>query len=292
MQAEEIKKLHKQIKKLQKSELKIQQEIQNCENWPTIQHEGDLIKFYYSSIPKGSRQIELFDWLTNQPYPIQLDPKNSIQVEMSSRFKKAKKLKRGIIPLHKYLKHIQNELSLSKDKLAQLEEAIKTHNENLNSDHIQTKELEKKLAASASSSQSIQKKKNPKKNSVYKEYCSQTGIKIWVGRNAKCNDKLTFHFANGLDWWLHIRDFPGSHVIIKSQNPDEETLKDAFQLALHYSKAREQQEGEVCFTQRKHISRMGNKPGLVQVSSHKSAWVHFDSIRYERLKTHSSKHHV
>lgn len=94
--------------------------------------------------------------------------------------------------------------------------------------------------------------------------------------------------ANGRDWWLHVRGCPGSHVIIrldKNLEPDSETLKDALQLALYYSKARHQGEGEICFTQRKYVSRLGkNKTGLVQISKHQTAWIRLDPVRLQALK--------
>lgn len=115
-------------------------------------------------------------------------------------------------------------------------------------------------------------------------------MKIWVGKNAKMNEKLTFQLANGRDWWLHVSGYPGSHVIIKmnkDQEPDPETLKDAFQLALYHSKARDMGEGEICFTQRKYVSRLGRKKtGLVQISKHQTAWIRADPVRLQALKKH------
>lgn len=32
---------------------------------------------------------------------------------------------------------------------------------------------------------------------------------------------ITFQVANQNDWWFHVKDVPGSHVILKSTNQEE-----------------------------------------------------------------------
>ena len=46
-------------------------------------------------------------------------------------------------------------------------------------------------------------------------FISSEGIDIYVGRNNIQNDLLTLKLANKNDMWLHTKDIPGSHVIIK-----------------------------------------------------------------------------
>ncbi|WP_162180853.1 NFACT RNA binding domain-containing protein [Candidatus Protochlamydia amoebophila] len=108
-----------------------------------------------------------------------------------------------------------------------------------------------------------------------------------MGKNDKGNDWMTFALAKGSDWWLHTQDVPGSHIVIrtkKGQDPDEETLADAMQLALYNSKAKVRQEAEICMTQRKYLSRMGkNQLGKVQISKHRSVWIRFDLERYQAI---------
>ena len=122
----------------------------------------------------------------------------------------------------------------------------------------------------------------------YREFVTASGLKIWVGKSAKDNDKLTFACANGLDYWLHAHDVPGSHVVVhlgRHQAPDDESLKDAIQAALFFSKAKDNKEGEVCITQCKYVSRMGkNQPGKVQISHHRVVYVKMDTERLKNLR--------
>ena len=62
---------------------------------------------------------------------------------------------------------------------------------------------------------------------------------MYVGKNNLQNEELTFKMATGNDWWFHSKSFPGSHVIVKSNNEElpDATFEEAAKLAAHYSKA-------------------------------------------------------
>ena len=95
---------------------------------------------------------------------------------------------------------------------------------------------------------------------------SPQGMEIVVGRNARQNDYLTFTVANAADLWLHVRDVPGSHVVIRSggQSVDAATLHLAAQLAAYYSKRRGDRAVPVAVTQKRFVTRVpGGRPGQV-----------------------------
>jgi predicted ribosome quality control (RQC) complex YloA/Tae2 family protein len=266
--------LSKQLARLEKKERQLLKELEMCSQWVKIQHEADLIKTYLHAIKKGTASFYVQDWMTQQPYQLTLDPTKAPQEEMAARYKRAKKLQAGQIPLTRYLESIQKELQsirrqLETLSLLQTADALENFKQSFHSPSLLT------IPSS-----------RPPASPIYREYQSANGIKIWVGKNAQANDRLTFQIANGRDWWLHARGYPGSHVIIRlnrDQEPDSETLQDALQLALYYSKAQNQGEGEICFTQRKYVSRLG-KAGLAQISKHQTAWVRLDPARLQALK--------
>ena len=296
--------LSKKIKKVEKKEASILENLKECAQWERFQHEGDLIKANLNVLknaPKGSSSIFVHDWMSDQPYEIVFQVEKTIktpQEEMAFRYRRAKKLLAGKEPLSQYLVKLQEELSVLKQVevklslITTLEELIQFRETACH--HLMTPLAPLKNRCSPFSSASSHLKslsKEERSLPIYKEYQSAQGCKIWVGKSAKKNDQLTFHLANGRDWWLHVRGCSGSHVIIKTnkeQEPDEETLKDAFQLALYHSKGRMQGEGEICFTQRKYVSRLGQKKaGLVQISKHQTAWVRFDPNRLKALQERS-----
>ncbi|WP_411015518.1 NFACT RNA binding domain-containing protein, partial [Salmonella sp. s44703] len=82
-----------------------------------------------------------------------------------------------------------------------------------------------------------QKKQKPRTIEL-ERYISSDGTEIFVGKNNKQNDYLTNKFASKDDIWLHTKDIPGSHVVIKSKQPSEQTIIEAAHLAAYFSKAR------------------------------------------------------
>lgn len=110
---------------------------------------------------------------------------------------------------------------------------------------------------------------------------------ILVGRNAQENDELLRRWTRGNDWWVHTRDVPGSHVFIKSlaqKSIPLETLLDAANLALLYSKARNAKKADVYYTQVKYLKRVkGGKTALVIPTQEKNLTIELDEERIKRL---------
>ncbi len=92
------------------------------------------------------------------------------------------------------------------------------------------------------------------------------GIVIWVGRNARQNDEVTFGKGKPEDLWLHARGVPGAHVIVKNSGRPvaASVLQRAASLAAYYSAARQEGRVLVDVTERRHVRKIkGGKPGMV-----------------------------
>jgi len=97
-------------------------------------------------------------------------------------------------------------------------------------------------------------------------YEASSGRTILVGRNNRQNDYITFKVAVRRDTWLHAKDIPGGHVILKEAPypPPEEDLEEAAFLAAYHSKGRESSAVAVDYTEVRHVRRRpGGKPGFV-----------------------------
>ncbi len=95
---------------------------------------------------------------------------------------------------------------------------------------------------------------------------TEDGFVVWVGRNSRQNENVTFDKAAPGDWWLHARGIPGAHVIIKAdgRNIPEAVFEQAAALAAYYSAARGEARATVDVTLRKHVRRIaGAGPGMV-----------------------------
>ena len=105
-------------------------------------------------------------------------------------------------------------------------------------------------------------------------YLSADGIEIHVGRNSIQNDRLT-QGAAGNEMWLHAKDMPGSHVIIRTEGEVPlETLRQAALLAAWYSKGKNSSSVPVDYTLRKYVKKpSGAAPGKVIYTHQKTAFI-------------------
>jgi predicted ribosome quality control (RQC) complex YloA/Tae2 family protein len=109
-----------------------------------------------------------------------------------------------------------------------------------------------------------------------------------VGRYAAENDALLRRHVKGNDLWLHARDVPGSYVFIK-QRPGKtvplDILLDAGNLAIFYSKGRNNGEGNLFYTPVKYLRRAKNGPkGLVIPTQEKNLCIKLDEKRLKELE--------
>lgn len=94
------------------------------------------------------------------------------------------------------------------------------------------------------------------------------GYFIFVGKDSKSNDHLTFNIATENDIWMHAKGVPGSHVIIKIKDklPTNEILKYAAELAKKNSKAKGDDNIKVVYCKRKFVKKeKGMNDGQVKV---------------------------
>lgn len=109
--------------------------------------------------------------------------------------------------------------------------------------------------------------------------------KLYIGKNNKQNDYVTFNIGRGNDLWFHTKNIPGSHVILKTALPqaDEKDIAIAAMFAAYYSKARASSKVPVDYTERRYVKKpSGAKPGFVIYTDQKT---HFTTPSEEELKT-------
>lgn len=99
------------------------------------------------------------------------------------------------------------------------------------------------------------------------------GFKVFIGKNSKENEQITFKEATNEDIWLHAKKIPGSHVIIKTQNQIVPllTIEKTASIAAFYSSGRESTKLTVDYTFVKNVKKIpGAKPGKVTYTNEKS----------------------
>ena len=119
------------------------------------------------------------------------------------------------------------------------------------------------------------------------EFCSTEGYPIFVGRNNRQNDQLTWKAAEKYDLWLHTQKIHGSHVIIAcaGKQPNDETITEAAMLAAWYSQGRDGQNIPVDLTAVRNVKKpVGAKPGMVVYDHYRTVYVTPDPALPERLR--------
>jgi predicted ribosome quality control (RQC) complex YloA/Tae2 family protein len=116
-------------------------------------------------------------------------------------------------------------------------------------------------------------------------YRAADGTEILVGKNSVQNDRLTTA-AQGEETWLHAKDMPGSHVLLRTVgDPPQAALDAALQLAAWYSKGRASGNVPVDYTLRKYVKKPGGAPpGFVIYTHQHTRWITPDEHAVKHLE--------
>jgi predicted ribosome quality control (RQC) complex YloA/Tae2 family protein len=98
-----------------------------------------------------------------------------------------------------------------------------------------------------------------------RHYLTSAGLSVLVGRGARENHHLTFTVAGPEDLWLHARDVPGAHVILRDPEgrAGAEDLREAAEVAAFFSDSGREAQADVHVTRRKHVRSARGAPGRV-----------------------------
>ncbi|NJN26584.1 MAG: DUF814 domain-containing protein [Cyclobacteriaceae bacterium] len=219
---------------------------------------GDLIMANLHLIKPHTSQIDLTDFYTGKPVNIKLRPLLSPQANAEKYYKKAKKQRLETealwrnIELKKEAIASLKEQKLALDKVAhfkQLQKVVKPRDSQGDLPYHMTKFMEHE---------------------------------ILIGKNAKKNELLTFGLARKDDLFLHAKDVPGSHVIIRrhgQQNFPQPVIEKAAALAAFYSKNRSVSLCNVLYTPKKYVRKArGGPAGAVVIEREKVVLVKPESL--------------
>ena len=252
-----LKYVDSQIKKFKKIEKNIKIDLKKNENFENYKNIGDILAANMHQIKYGMKKVTVFDFYNNQEITINLDPLLSPNDNLNFYYNKYNKGKRTISALNSRFLDIQNEIKYF--------EEIKMFIEKEN-DFIGIEEIENELNLTNNGNKSKNKIKlnKPKKRELLS--FDYKGFQIFVGRNNKENEEISFSKGQPNDIWLHIKDIPGSHVLILRNNQElpNDVLLHAANLACEYSKAKKGDKVTVDYCERKFVKKIKNsKPGNV-----------------------------
>lgn len=217
---------------------------------------GELLHTYGYSLEEGAKKLDALNYYTNEMVTIPLDPQKTAMENAASYFEKYNKQKRTFEALSVHIQETRNEIDYLESVSRSLDMA------RTEADLAQIKE---ELIQSGYIRRKASKKKE-KLTSRPLHYLSSDGFHMYVGKNNLQNEELTFHFANGNDWWFHAKGVPGSHVIVRTNGEElpDRAFEEAGRLAAHYSKNGNAEKVEIDYVEKKHVKKpAGSRPGFV-----------------------------
>jgi len=219
---------------------------------------GELLKANLHSVKSGMESIELMDYETGEKVSIPLDPSLSPLKNMENYFRAYRKLKRKAQISAVRREEIEEELR-GLEALSELISSIE--------DPGRLKELSGELDRS----------ERERRRLSLRSFLLPSGKRILVGRSARENELISMRLSNPWDLWFHVRDVPGSHVVLrlkKGERPSEEDLLLAASCAAYYSRGRHSGKVPVDWTRVKNLKKPPRTPpGFVTYSGEKTIWV-------------------
>ena len=261
--AQELVKSVRRARDRQQRKLAAQsEELRRTEKLEDIRREAELLQANLYRVRRGDRVLECENYY-EEDLPlvtIPLDAVKTPQENLNARFKEYRKLKGAKEHLTKLIAEGEKQLEYLNSVLDELSRAGST------------RELDE-IRAELESTGWIrsQRRVNPKKRSAAKtmaplRFESPDGMEILVGRNNLQNDELTTREARRTDYWFHVQQLHGSHVILrcKGLEPSEEAVRAAAELAAYYSQARDSGRTAVDYTMVLNVKKpSGALPGKV-----------------------------
>jgi hypothetical protein len=218
-----------------------------------LRRQAEALLAYGGTLPAGSSEAELAD--PRDPgriLHVRLDPRVGAPGQADRLYTRARRVERARVQVGARLEDTREKITAARAALATVEAA---------------RDLSDLGPAAAPAAREERAESGPR------HYLTSRGLSVFVGRGARENHELTFKRAGPDDFWLHARDVPGAHVILRDREgrSTADDLREAAEVAAFFSGAREEGQADVHVARRKHVRAAGG-PGRVQV-------MHGDTLR-------------
>lgn len=274
-------------------------ELAGAESADDLRLRGELLTAHVWQVQKGAVRVDLPNWHDpdGPPMAIDLDPALTPAENAQQYFRRYQKARAGLETIRSQLGRTRAE----RDYLEQVEETLA-----LAASLPELEEIRRELTAEGylelagergrpggraarpgrrgESGRDDARREAPAPPLTLR---SADGLEIWVGRNNRQNDYLTTRLAAPHDLWLHTKEIPGAHVILRlppGADPPERSLLEAAALAAYFSRARGSSQVPVDYARRKHVRKPnGARPGMVIYDNQRTLYVTPDPAEHPIL---------
>ena len=255
------------IEKTKLKNQKLHEDLLEAENSEKYRIYGELLNANIHAVSPGATSITLDNYYDGTKVDIPLDPKHSPAKNAQIYFKKYGKFKTAI-------KEKTIQIEETKADIEYLE-SVQTFLENLERPE-DIEQIRQELIEGGYMRRKKTSEKSRRFKSAPHKYLSPSGYEILVGKNNKENDELTLKLADKTDLWLHTKDIPGSHVIMKTrgEEPEAEDIYCAAEIAAWHSKAKNSAQVPVDYVRVRYVKKpAGAKPGMVIFTNNRTVYV-------------------
>ncbi len=273
------KTLKQRLKKLQKKLEIHESNIQKALDTDIYRIKGELLTANLHMVRPGLKKIIVENYYDPDyaKMEIELNPALSPSANATKYFKKVSKIREAAKVSREMLYDLNKDINYLESVLLSLDNVYTLSD-------LDEIEEEVRRIGFIPPQKGKQKKKKGKSKPL--QYLSTSGLTILVGKNNNQNDRLT-RSAEDEDIWLHAKNIPGSHVILKVGDKayDDLALKEAATLAAYYSKGRQSSKVEIDYTEKKNVKKPnGAKPGMVIYETNKTFLANPDENLVEQIK--------
>jgi predicted ribosome quality control (RQC) complex YloA/Tae2 family protein len=266
------KTIRAQLKRTAKTRAALVEELAEAGHAGEYRLKGELILAHMGRIPKGAGQVEL----PHQDAPggalrVRLDPRLGPPGNAQAYFKRARKLEKKLGALPARIQELERRESKLRRELSSATSG-------------DAPAPYAKRAGGAAGGASAEPHGGPPRRAKWppgvapRRLVSSDGWTMYVGRDNRENDHLTFAFAKADDLWFHAHGVTGSHVILRREGrkamPSKRCVAEAAAVAAYYSKGRTSQTVAVVFTEKKYVRKpRKGRPGTALYSHERTVMV-------------------
>lgn len=246
---------------------KLSEDLISAQDSEYLRLYGEILTANLHAVKPGASKVRLVNYYDGSKIEIPLDTRFSASKNAQIYFKKYGKSKTAIKEKTSQLKETQADIDYLDSVLSFLDEPE-------NSDDIEAVRAE--LVEGGYLRPRKLKGKVLKFKPSPHRYKSPSGFDILVGRNNKENDLLTLKTASKSDIWLHTKDIPGSHVILKTngENATADDIYCAAAIAAWHSKAKSSANVAVDYVPVRYVKKpSGAKPGMVIFTNNHTVYI-------------------
>lgn len=252
---------------------KLSEDLLNAENSDKYRLFGELLTANIHMVEPGARKATVTNYYDGSMIDIPLDEKINASANAQRYFKKYSKARTAIYEKQAQLEDNDKDIAYLESVIQNIEAADSVPLlESIRDELEQTGYVRRRQKAS-------QRRRKNAKPEPYRYHLSD-GTEVLVGRNNIENDWLTMKFATKTDVWMHTKDIPGSHVIVRLENGRNvndltaELIYEAASIAAYHSKAGSGDNVPVDYVPVRYIKKPGGaKPGYVIFTHNQTVYV-------------------